>query len=101
MASFIVVLLLRTMILLCCCVEQAFPTRRDRATFKDNGTEVPSWYWDKGTTRQAKNLAKGRDGSGQPKFGMGRAETAKIWDGTRDKMGQSRKGRSKTGKKMF
>ena len=31
---------------------------------------------------QSKNLAKGRDGSGQPKSGTGRAGTAKIWDGT-------------------
>ena len=48
-----------------------FPTRRDSATFRD-----------KGTTGQAKNLAKGRDGPGQPKFGTGRAGTAKIRDGT-------------------
>ena len=46
---------------------------------------------DKGTTGQAKNLAKGQDGPGQPKFGTGRAGTAKIRDGTRDKTGQSRK----------
>ena len=52
----------------------------------------------KGTMRQTRNLAKGRDGPGQPKFGTGRAGTAKIWDGTLDKMGQSRKGHSKTGK---
>ena len=75
-----------------------FPTRRDSPTFRDKGTEVPSLSWDKGTTGQAKNLAKGRDGPGQPKFGTGRAGTAKIRDGTRDKTGQSRKGRSKTGK---
>ena len=75
-----------------------FPTGRDSATFRDNGTEVPSLSRDKGTTGQAKNLAKGRDGPGQPKFGTGRAGTAKIRDGTRDKTGQSRKGRSKTGK---
>ena len=74
-----------------------FPTGRDSATFRDNGTEVPLSR-DKGTMGQAKNLAKGRDGPGQPKFGMGRAGTAKILDGTRDKTGQSRKGRSKTGK---
>ena len=47
-----------------------FPTGRDSATFWDNGTEVPSLTRDKGTTGQAKNLAKGRDG------------TAKIRDGT-------------------
>ena len=49
-----------------------FPTGRDSATFRDNGTEVPSLSQDKGTTGQAKNLAKGRDGTGQPKFGRGR-----------------------------
>ena len=38
-----------------------------------------------------------RDGPGQLKSGMGRARTAKIRDGTRDKIGQSRKGCSKTG----
>ena len=51
---------------------------RDSATFWDNGTKVPSLSRDKGTTEQAKNLAKGRDGSGQPKYGTGRAGTAKI-----------------------
>ena len=76
----------------------AFPTGRDSATFWDNGTELPSLSRDKGTTGQAKNLAKGRDGSGQPKSGTGRAGTAKNRDGTRDKTGQSRKGRSKTEK---
>ena len=60
-------------------------TGRDSATFWDNGTEVPSFSRDKGTTRQAKNLAKGWDGPGQPKFRMGRAGTAKIQDG--DKTG--------------
>ena len=49
-----------------------FPTGRDSATFWDNGTEVSSWSRDKGTTGQAKNLTKGRDGPGQPKFGTGR-----------------------------
>ena len=52
---------------------------------------------DKGTTGQAQNLAKGRDGPGQLKSGTGRAGTAKIRDGTRDKTGQSQKGCSKTG----
>ena len=75
-----------------------FPTGRDIATFRDNGTEVSSLSPDKGTTGQAKNLAKGRDRPGQPKFGTGRAGTAKIRDGTRDKTGQSRKGCSKTEK---
>ena len=67
----------------------AFPTGRDSETFRDNGTDIPSLSRDKGTTGQAKNLAKGRDGS------------AKIRDGTaknRDKTGQSRKGRSITRK---
>ena len=75
----------------------AFPTGRDSATFRDKGTEVPSLSRDKGTTGQAKILAKGRDGPGQPKFGTGRAGIAKIRDGTRDKTGESRKRRSKTG----
>merc|ERR1712051_678747 len=63
---------------------------------RDNRTEVPSLSRDKGTTGQAQNLAKGRDVPGQPKPGTGRAGTAKIRDGTRDKTGQSRKGCSKT-----
>ena len=75
-----------------------FPTERDSATFRDKGTEVPSLSRDKGTTGQAKNLAKGQYGPGQPKFGMGRAGIDKIQDGTRDKTGQSKKGCSKTGK---
>jgi hypothetical protein len=49
-----------------------FPTGRDSATFRDKGTEVPSLSQDKGITRQAKNLAKGWDGPGQPKSGTGR-----------------------------
>ena len=80
----------------CVCVV-GFPTERDSASFWDNGTELPSLSRDKGTKEQAKNLAKGWDGPGQPKFGPGRARTTKIRDGTRDKMGQSRKGCSKTG----
>ena len=75
-----------------------FPTGRDSATFWDKGIEVPSLSRDKGTTVQAKNLSKGRDGPGQLKFGTGRAGTAKIRDGTLDKTGQSRKGCSKSGK---
>ena len=47
-------------------------TGQDIATFRDNGTEVPSLSRDKGTTGQAKNLSKGQ----------GRASTAKIQDGT-------------------
>ena len=47
----------------------------DSATFQDKGTEVPSMSRDKGKTGQAQNLAKGRDGPGQP---------VTIWDGTRD-----------------
>ena len=70
-------------------------TGRDIATFRDNGTEVPSLSRDKGTTGQAKNLAKGQDGSGQAKSGTGRAGIAKNRDRTRDKTGQCRKGRSK------
>ena len=69
----------------------AFPTGRDSETFRDNGTEVPSLSRDKGTTGQAKNLTK-------PNFGTGWDGTARIQDGTRDKTGQSRKGRFKTGK---
>ena len=65
---------------------------------QSNGNEIPSLSRDKGTTGQAKNLAKGRDGSGQPKSGTGRAGTAKNRDGTRDKTGKSRKGCSKTEK---
>ena len=76
--------------------ELAFPTGRDSATFRDIRTEVSSLSRDKGTTGQAQNLAKGRDGPGQLKSGTGRAGTAKIRDGTRDKTGQSRKGCSKT-----
>ena len=49
-----------------------FPTGRDSTTFRDNGTEVSSLSRDKGTTGQAQNLAKGRDGPGQPKSGTGR-----------------------------
>ena len=49
-----------------------FSGQRDSQNFfvpgqRDNGTEVPSLSRDKGTTGQAKNLAKGRDGPGQPK----------------------------------
>ena len=49
-----------------------FPTGRDSATFWDKGTEVPALSRYKGTTGQAKKLAKGWDGLGQPKFGTGR-----------------------------
>ena len=51
--------------------ERGFPTGRDSATFRDNGTENPSLSRDKGTTGQAKNLAKGWDGPGQQKSGTG------------------------------
>ena len=64
---------------------------------RDNRTEVPLLSRDKGTTGQAQNLAKGREGPGQLKSGTGWARTAKIRDGTQDKTGQSRKGCSKTG----
>ena len=49
--------------------------QRDSATFRDKGTGVTSLSRDKGTTGQAQNLAKGRDGPGQP---------VKIRDGTQD-----------------
>ena len=75
-----------------------FPTGRDSTTFRDNGTEVSSLSRDKGTTGQAQNLAKGRDGPGQLKSGTGRAGTAKIRDGTWGKTRQSRKGHPKIGK---
>ena len=39
-----------------------FPTGRDSATFRDNGTEISSLSRDKGTTGQAQNFATGRDG---------------------------------------
>ena len=52
--------------------EIGFPTGRDSATFRDKGTEVPQLSQHKGTTGQAKNLAKERDRLGQPKSGMGR-----------------------------
>ena len=55
-----------------CIMKLGFPKGRDSAIFPDKGTEVPSLSWDKGTTGQAKNLAKGRDGPGQPKSGTGR-----------------------------
>ena len=51
--------------------------RRDSATFREKGTEVPSLSWDKGTTKQAKNLAKGWNRPGQPKFEMGRTGTGR------------------------
>ena len=69
-----------------------FPTGRDSATFWVKGTEVPSLFRDKGTTGQAKNLAKGRDRPGQLKFGTGLAGIAKIQERTQDKTGQTRKG---------
>ena len=34
----------------------------------------------KGQWNKLKKLAMGWDGPGQPKFGMGRAGTVKIWD---------------------
>ena len=60
--------------------ELGFPIGRNNATFWDKGTEVPSLSRDKGTTGQAQNLAKGRDGPGragpgQPKFRTGQART--------------------------
>ena len=55
--------------------ELGFPTGRDSATFWDNGTEVSSLSLDKGTTGQAKNRTKGRDGPGQPKSGTEQKRT--------------------------
>ena len=40
-----------------------FPTGWDSTTFRDNGTEVSSFFRDKGTTGQAQNLAKEQDGT--------------------------------------
>ena len=80
-------------------LDSLFPTGRDRPTFRDKGTDVSSLSRENGTTGQAQNLAMGRDRPGQVKSGTGRAGTAKIRDGTRDKIGHSRKGRSKTGKR--
>ena len=86
-----------------------FPTGRDSKTFWDSGTAKNFLSRDKGTTGQKFLHCSGtkgqrdklkilpRDGTGQPKFGNRRAGTAKIQDGARDKMGQSRKVRSKTG----
>ena len=53
-------------------IEVAFPRGRESATFWDKGKEVSSLSRDRGTSGQAKNLSKGRDGPGKPKFGMGR-----------------------------
>ena len=47
-----------------------FPIGTDSATFRDKGREVSSLFHDKGAMGQVKNLAKGRDGPGQPKIGM-------------------------------
>ena len=74
----------------------AFPTGRDSATFRDKWTEVSSLSRDKGTTGQAKNLAKGRDGTAKIRDGPGQPKS-----GTGDKTGQSRKGRSKTEKDVL
>ena len=64
-----------------------FPTGRDSATFRDKGTEVPSLSRDKGTTGQAKNLAKGRDGTGRDSQNSGRDGRGQPKSGTGDKMG--------------
>ena len=53
-------------------VSPIVPTGRDNATFWKIGTEVPSLCRDKGTTRQAKNLANGREGSAKIRDGPGR-----------------------------
>ena len=80
----------------------------DRPTFCDKGTETPLLSRDKGTTGQAKNLAKGRDGPGQPKSGTGRGTKRDraekdVLKQENDVLKQktmfyNRKGRSKTGK---
>ena len=83
------------------CYTLAFPTGRDSATFRDKGTTGQAKKSCQGTGRDKTgrdSQNSGRVGPGQPKFGKGRAEIAKNQDGTLDKMGQSRKGRSKTGK---
>ena len=58
-----------------------FPTRRDSATFRDEGTEVLSLSQDKGTTGQAQNIAIRRD-TGRDNHNI----SGKIWDGMWDKM---------------
>ena len=41
-------------------LQLGFPMGWDSATFRDKGTEVPSFFLgDKGATRQAQNLTKG------------------------------------------
>ena len=67
---------------------------QDSATFWDKGTEVPSLSRDKGTTGQAQNLAKGRDGLVQDFDSLSRHVP-------QEKTGQSRKERSKKGKGRF
>ena len=52
--------------------ELGFLTGWDSATFRDNGTEAPLLSRDKGTTGQAKNLAKGRDGTAKIRDRTGR-----------------------------
>ena len=69
-----------------------FPTGRDSATFRDNGTEVSSLSRDKGTTGQAKNLTKGRDGPGQSKFGTGRDSQNSGRDGPGEPKSGTRRG---------
>ena len=62
------------------------------------GTKEQEFHHCPRTKGQAKNLAKGQDGPEQLNAGTRQAGTAKIREGTWDKMGQSRKGHSKTGK---
>ena len=85
-----------------------FPTGRDSATFRDKGTDVPSLSRDKGTTGQAQNLAKGRNGPRQPVKIRDRTQDGTVPDFDSlsspfswDKTGQRRKGHSKTGKRRF
>ena len=83
-------------------VKVAFPTGQDSATFRDNGTEVPSLSRDKGTSwKFCQGPGTGLDSLS--KSGMGRGTgryqilTACPFPSCGTKR-DSRKGRSKTGK---
>ena len=69
--------------------EQVFPTRRDSATFRDKQTEAPLFSQGKGTTGQAQNLAKGRDGPGQPNLGWDWLGQPKYMTGGKKKRGRA------------
>ena len=81
----------------------AFPTGRDSETFRDNGTEVPSLSRDKGTTGQAKNIAKGRDGPGQPNSGRDSPNPGRDagQNGTEQKKDVLKQRDKETGKTFF